>query len=241
MVASLFLGCAFLLSAGSAHAQGQPLAQPPLAQPPLAQPPLAQPTPPASPLPGSVADTATSPPRISQAQFDSFAELIGEPRPLVWQRLQLDPGLAPLAAAAADARMSRKSSGKVRTIVGFSIFGVGLGAGYVILLSSILDGANCNSNSYNDTCDSSMGSGAIAGLLVMAISAGVGLGIGIPGIVSMARQSEAETAAVDRYQYPFAPPPPSPSLFPPPSPYYPGQSAMPPSRAFKVPLLSLSF
>jgi hypothetical protein len=182
-------------------------------------------------------------PRISQAQFDSFAELIGEPKPLLWQRLQLDPGLVPLAAAAADARMSRKSSGKIRTIVGFSIFGVGIGTGYVILLASIVDASNCNdsyNNSYN-SCNSGIGSGVIAGLLVMAISAGVGLGIGIPGIVSMVRQSEAETAAVDRYQYPFAPSPPSLFPSPSPSPYYPGQSALPPSRAIKVPLLSLAF
>jgi hypothetical protein len=171
-------------------------------------------------------------PRISQAQFESFAELIGEPRPLVWQRLQLDPGLVPLAAAAADARMSRKSSGKTRTIVGFSIFGVGLGVGYAIFLASIFDGANCT-NSYSDTCGNNVGSGAVAGILVMVVSSAVGLGIGIPGIISMARQSEAETAAADRYQYPFAPPPPAP--------YYPGHSAMPPSRAVKLPLLSLSF
>jgi hypothetical protein len=152
----------------------------------------------------------------------------------VWQRLQLDPGLVPLAAAAADARMSRKSSGKTRTIVGFSIFGVGLGAGYVIMLASIIGSADCNNgSSYNSTCDNNAGSGVIAGLLVMVVATGVGLGIGIPGIVSMARQSEAETAAVDRYQYPFAPPAPTP--------YYPGQSALPSPRAFKVPLLSFSF
>jgi hypothetical protein len=218
MIVSVFLGCAFLLSLGSAHAQGQPVAPP---------------SPSVSPFPGSVASPATASPRISQAQFESFAELIGEPRPLVWQRLQLDPGLVPLAAAAGDARMSRKSSGKTRTIVGFSIFGAGLGVGYLIFLSSVFDGVNCN-NSYNDTCATSVGSGAIAGLLLMVISSAVGLGIGIPGIVSMARQSEAETAAVDRYQYPLAPQPPSPY-------YYPGQSSMPASRAFKMPLLSLSF
>jgi hypothetical protein len=216
-VASVFLGCAFLLSPRQALAQGQPSAQP---------------SPSGSLFPGSVAGTAAASPRISQEQFEAFAQLIGEPRPLVWQHLQLDPGLVPLAAAAADARMSRKSSGKTRTIVGFSIFGVGLGVGYLIFLSSVIDGVNCN-NSYNDTCANSVGSGAIAGLLVMAISSAVGLAIGIPGIVSMARQSEAETAAVDRYQYPLAPQPPAP--------YYPGQSSRPSPRAFKVPLLSLSF
>lgn len=214
--ASFFLVCACLLSSGSAHAQSQPLVQPE----PFASPP------------GHMAGAGTVSPQISQAQFESFAELIGEPRPLVWQRLQLDPGLVPFAAAAADARMSRKSSGKTRTIVGFSIFGVGLGVGYLIFLSSVFDGVNCN-DSYTDTCSNSIGSGAIAGLLVMAIASAVGLGIGIPGIISMARQSEAETAAVDRYQYTFAPPAPPP--------YYPGQSSLPPSRAFKLPLLSLAF
>jgi len=32
------------------------------------------------------------------------------------------------------------------------------------------------------------------------VSVGIGLGIGIPGIVKMARQSEEETEAVNRYQ-----------------------------------------
>jgi len=57
------------------------------------------------------------------------------------------------------------------------------------------------------------------------------VGFSIFGIVSMVRQSEAETAAVERYQYPQMPMP---------APYASARSSMP-GHAFKVPLLSLSF
>jgi hypothetical protein len=170
-------------------------------------------------------------PRISSEQFSAFAELIGEPRPLVWQRLQLDPGLVPFAVAAADARLGRKSSGKVRTAVGFSIFGVGFIAGYIIMLSAVAS-ADC---AYDGTgrCGDDVGSGVLMGALVMAASAGLGLGIGIPGIISMVRQGEAETAAADRYQFPHMPAPP---------PAYswgsPGRSS---GHGLKVRLLSLAF
>ena len=168
-------------------------------------------------------------PVITAEQFNAFADLIGEPRPVVWQRLHLDPGLVPFAVAAADARMSRKSSGKIRTAIGFSIFGVGGITGYVIMLSGI--GINCGYN--EDTCGNEVASRMLLGLVIMAVSAGVGLGIGIPGIVSMVRQSSAETTAVERYQYPQVP-------MPPPS-YWPGYSMTPAGHSLKVPLLAFSF
>jgi hypothetical protein len=172
-------------------------------------------------------------PVITTDQLAAFAELLGEPRPVVWQRLQIDPGLVPFAVAAADARMARKSSGKVRTAVGFSIFGVGGITGYIVMLSSFISNCNYNSNYYNDSCGTIDGGRFVLGVVLMAASAGVGLGLGIPGIISMARQSEVETAAVDRYQYPHVPLPPAT--------YGPAFTAVPTAATVKLPLLSLSF
>ena len=138
------------------------------------------------------------PPPISPAQLTAFAELIGEPRPVVWQHLLADPGLVPLAAAAADTRMERKSTGKTMTIVGFTILGVGVGVGYYLMWSGIMSGTDCLS--YGSTCAPDDGKIRL-GLLLAAVSLGVGCGIGIPGIVKMAKQTEVETQASERYQY----------------------------------------
>jgi hypothetical protein len=170
--------------------------------------------------PGSLA----APIAITGEQLAAFSELVGEPRPVVWQRLQADPLLTLYAVAAADARLSRKASGKTRTIIGFSILGTGIAAGYIIMLASLTD-LHCSS----DSCDNDVGSGVFAGFIVMAASAGIGLGLGIPGIVSMARQSQVETAAVERYQYPQIRMPPAYGL------------GAPGGRVIRVPLLSLSF
>ncbi len=135
---------------------------------------------------------------LTRLQVDAFAELLGEPKDVVWRRLLADPGLVPLAAAAAETRMERKSSGKTMTIVGFTILGVGLVAGYLIVLSGISDGINCG---YDSSCSQSNDGRITTGFAVGLVSTGVGLAIGIPGIVRMAKQTEVETEAVDRYQY----------------------------------------
>jgi hypothetical protein len=186
------------------------------------------------PQPGHAQPATRPAPVITTDQLVAFSELLGEPRPVVWQRLQVDPGLVPFAVAAADARMARKSSGKVRTAVGFSIFGVGGITGYIVMLSSFMSSCNYNGNYYNDSCGSIDGGRFVLGIVIMAASAGVGLGLGIPGVISMARQSEAETAAVDRYQYPQLPLPPATY-------YGPSFSAAPAAPTVKLPLLSLSF
>jgi hypothetical protein len=72
-------------------------------------------------------------------------------------------------------------------------------AGYVIMLERITQGLNCG-DGYYDTCNNTNSDTALTGLLVAVVSVGIGLGIGIPGIVKMARQSEEETEAVNRYQ-----------------------------------------
>ena len=86
------------------------------------------------------------------------------------------------------------------------------------MLSSFSDSVNCD-YSGSSSCGNDISGHLWTAVLVWAASAGVGLGIGIPGIISMARQSEVETNAVDRYQYPHG--------MLPPQPYYPAQPAYP--------------
>lgn len=137
---------------------------------------------------------------LTPVQVDWFVQLIGEPLPVVWQHLLADPGLVPLAAAAADTRMARKSSGKIMTIAGFTILGVGAIAGYVIVLSAFSD--HLNSCAYESgSCGNSSDGQIKLGIALMLVSTGVGLALGIPGIVRMAKQTDVETAAVDRYQF----------------------------------------
>ena len=147
----------------------------------------------------SVAPHAPAPaaPLLTAQQLTAFAELIGEPKPVVWQRLLADPSMAPLAAAAADRRIERKSSGKTMTIVGFTILGVGVGAGYLIMVSGIMAGADCGLESSCKPDEDRI----LGGLALAILSLGVGTAIGVPGIIRMAKQTEIETQASDRYQF----------------------------------------
>lgn len=151
---------------------------------------------------------------------------------MVWRNLQADPSLIRYAAAAADVRAERKSTGRTMTIVGFSILGVGGIAGYVIMLDGITQDLGCGDNG---SCNHSSNT-VVAGLLIAVASVCVGLGIGIPGIVKMARQSEEETEAVGRYQESISM---RSMRFP--SPYgrpYPPTSL---GKMLDVPILSFSF
>ena len=183
---------ATVLVQASAHAQsGQ--GHPPL--PPASEAPSNH-----APAQGHGAPLAQS---LTPTQLEAFVQLIGEPMPVVWQHLVADPGLVPLAAAAADTRTERKSSGKTMTIAGFTILGVGAITGYVIVLLALRDDLNqCAYGS--DSCGNGNSSdGQIKlGVALALVSTGVGLALGIPGIIRMAKQTEVETAAVDRYQFP---------------------------------------
>jgi hypothetical protein len=150
----------------------------------------------------------------------------------VWQRLLADPGLVPFAAAAADARMDRRSTGKTMTIAGFTILGVGAGVGYVVFLAGLTSGMDCG---YYESCepDKSM---LLGGLGLMAVSIGTGLGLGIPGIIRMARQSEAETEAARRYH-----PPELPQMPPYPGPYPTAKSVRAGGFTLSAPILSFTF
>lgn len=215
---------AALLPPWPARAQEAPLPQ------------VAHPSPPPSANTGSAGnEAATTTVQITAKQFDAFVELVGEARSVVWQHLVADPDLVPLAIAAAEARTDRRSSGKARTIVGFTIAGVGEAAGFVALLSAMGDTNNCGNDtpSYGSCGGIFGGHAAAIGLAIMAVATGVGLAIGIPGIISIAKQSDAENAAVDRYQGPQAPAPPPA--------YFPTQSTLPSVKSLKVPLLSFAF
>jgi hypothetical protein len=127
--------------------------------------------------------------------LEAFTALVGESTSTVAQRIATDPSLVPLAAKAADARMQRKHTGKVLTIAGFTIFGVGTAIGFEIIVSSLRP-YNCPSGG----CATDPGKNAArAGLVVALVSEAIGLAMAIPGIVKMASQSEAETEASARY------------------------------------------
>jgi hypothetical protein len=140
-----------------------------------------------------VASAQTPPPAaaaLSPEQLTAFADVVGEPESTVAGRLQLDPKLASLAVAAADARASRKSTGKVMAILGFTILGVGDIAGAVIIAST---------PGYPNVGDDGMKQVGI-GVGVALASLGVGLAIGIPGVIKLGRYTDEENAAYDYYE-----------------------------------------
>ena len=136
---------------------------------------------------------AIAPNLAGEPQLKSFAAMVGEPEALVFQRLSLRPDLMSVAMAAGEVRMDRKRSGKIMTITGFTILGVGVAGGLALVVSGV--GANCS----NDGCSSDDRRMQL-GLLVAAVGSGVGLALGIPGIVRMSSQSALEDDAVARYR-----------------------------------------
>jgi hypothetical protein len=154
-------------------------------------------------------------PAMTNAQLSAFADLVGQPHDEVSRHLQLDSSLLPVAATAAEARMNRKRSGKIRAAVGFGILGVG-GIASALLWSSAFSRSG---GGYDVDGDRALGAYAAAAV------AAVGLGVGISGIVVMARQSQAESDALDRYQQPSR---------------QPGMAA-PTGHAVRLRLLSVSF
>ena len=161
---------------------------------------------------------------ISAEQVTAFVDLVNEPSAEVLRRLQLDADLMSSAVAAADARLSRKRSGKIHATVGFGIVAVGAIAGYFLIASSF----DREGNGYNVAGDR-IG----LGTMVIAATAGFGLGLGIPGIVKMVKKNEVEKAAADRYQRSRLPSPPIAN-----GAIYSG----PPARyAIHLPLVAFSF
>jgi len=141
---------------------------------------------------------------MTPSQIEAFANLVDEPIDTVAGRLRQDPSLVPFALAAADARLDRKGSGKGLAIGGFTLFGLGVSAGIFSLLDTLAhQNFLCGMGDSEAKCPSTPMSSrdkaiGIGGL----VAAGVGLMIAIPGVLRMARQSDMETATLDRYKPP---------------------------------------
>lgn len=132
-------------------------------------------------------------PVITAAQVEAFAELLGEPEGKVEQRLLWDPGLAPLAVAAINARVARKSAGRTMMICGFTLLGAGATVGVVVALSGPL---LC----FDDACQRRKDESNRAGETIILASLGIGLLVAIPGIIKTASQTDSEVQAMNRYQ-----------------------------------------
>jgi hypothetical protein len=146
--------------------------------------------------PVSAPEPAPAPARQSRAsvnltpeQLDAFSDLTGDGQRKVAYRLSQNPNLVPLATAAADARTSRRTTGKVMAIVGFTILGVGDIAGTYIIVST---------PGYPKV-ESGHENRMYLGLGIGVASLAVGLALAIPGLIKMARPTEVEERALDAY------------------------------------------
>jgi hypothetical protein len=127
--------------------------------------------------------------KLTPQQLESFSELTGDGQNLVFRRLSTNPGMVSLAAAAADARSSRRSSGKAMAIIGFTILGIGdIAASYILLTTP---GYPKIESGHENRIFLS------AGIALGSIA--VGLALAIPGLIKMARQTKVEDRAMDAY------------------------------------------
>jgi hypothetical protein len=204
-----------MLSSASAQSDNEPLVSP--AQAESAPSHLASPTAKRNGRPAARS--------LTDKQFDTFVELVGDSESVVWQRLLADPGLVPLAAAAANARTNRRRNATGMMAVGFTI--VGLGSTITLFLLAggpDVDGA-CSASAGKSSCLKV--EGFFVGSLV------VGLALAIPGLVKMARETEIERGAVERYQ--------SPGILLPSTPLASNLTSASPRKSLQVPLLSFLF
>jgi hypothetical protein len=126
---------------------------------------------------------------LTPEQLDAFSDLTGDGQRKVAYRLSQNPNLVPLAASAADARTSRKTTGKVMAIVGFTILGVGeITSTYIFVTTP---GYPKIESGHDNRILLS------AGIALGSIA--VGLALAIPGLMKMARPSEVEDQALDAY------------------------------------------
>jgi hypothetical protein len=135
------------------------------------------------------AKQSTASVNLTPEQLDSFSDLTGDGQKKVAYRLSQNPNLVPLAASAADARTSRRTTGKVMAIVGFTILGVGdITSAYILVTTP---GYPKIESGHENRLFLS------AGIALGSIA--VGLALAIPGLIKMARPSEVENQALDAY------------------------------------------
>lgn len=149
---------------------------------------------------------------LTSSQLHAFAAVVGEEESVVAQRLLWDPRIAPLAAAAADARVQRRQRGTLLIVTGFGLLAVGTVVGAAMVLSGITPDHTCPYEG-GSNCDSGGNDGEVdTGFAIMLVSTALGLPLGISGIVKNASPSETEKAALDVYSLRSSPPmwPPSP-------------------------------
>lgn len=125
---------------------------------------------------------------VSAEQLQAFADLTGDSPRAISLRLARDPSLAPMVVSAAEARRSRKTTGLVMTVVGFTILGVGdIVGSYIMLTTPGYPDINGHESQFYKGA-------AVAGGSLL-----VGLLLGIPGIVKMSAPSDEEAEALDYY------------------------------------------
>jgi hypothetical protein len=171
---------------------------------------------------------------VSPAQVDAMAELFQAPREEVVRRLWLDPGLAPLALRALERGQSRRTAGKVLTICGWVVLGVGEAVGALLLLNGYAQSHPFRASDCDGACQSSATTKETVGIVLAIASLPLGLGLALPGMGILRQPSSLESDALRRFQGSDPdrlPPAPSPSL--PPAPVL--------GRALSLPLLGFNF
>jgi len=137
---------------------------------------------------------------LTRPQLDAFARVVGDDTDVVAQRLASDPGLLPLAAAAADARLARRHSGATLTTAGFLVLGVGLLGGGVLIVSGLTP-SGCGWEEPN--CGGGDNDGTVhAGFAALLVGLVAGPALAIPGLVKLARTTQVEADALERYGAP---------------------------------------
>jgi hypothetical protein len=140
--------------------------------------------------PPAVETTVRAAPALTPDQLKAFAEVVDESEAAVTARLRLDPSLAPTAAAAGEARLSRRHSGMTMLIGGIAIFAVGDIVGTIVIVTT----PGYPSIHSDDTTR------VLAGLGIGLAGLGLGAALVVPAIIKLAKPSDVERQAQLSYR-----------------------------------------